>query len=341
MTESRNYVVIPNWNGKDMLISCLDSLLRQNTLAHIVVVDNGSADGSQKLIKEHYPSVHLIELDKNYGFAGGVNAGIKVAVESGAEFVALFNNDAVAHNDWLSKLVGAICADPKVGIVTSKFMRIDKKHIDSTGDFYTIWGLPLPRGRNELDTGQFDNMKDIFSASGGASLYRISMLNEIGLFDNDFFAYYEDVDLSFRAQLAGWKIRYEPGALAYHQVGATSSKLKGFATYQTMKNLPLLLWKNVPRRLLLIVLPRFTLSYFSFYISSLQRGQGWVSTKGILRMLFLLPKKSIERVHIQKNRTVSDEYIKSILYCDLPPDAIKLRVLRAHWWKLIGKKQTT
>jgi GT2 family glycosyltransferase len=178
----------------------------------------------------------------------------------------------------------------------------------------------------------------VFGASGGASLYRVKMLKEIGLFDKKFFAYYEDVDISFRAQLYGWKIAYEPKAEVYHQIGATSGKIHGFATYQTMKNLPLLFWKNVPRGLLLKILLRFKLAYFSFYISAVFRGQCWPATKGLLRMLTLLPHAFHERFKIQKNKKVSSTYIDSILIHDLPPNARRLRALRSKWWKAIGKK---
>ena len=155
------------------------------------------------------------------------------------------------------------------------------------------------------------------------------MFNQIGLFDEDFFAYYEDVDLSFRAQLAGWKVLYQPKAEAYHHTGTTSGKIKGFTTYQTFKNYPLLLWKNVPGKLLFRIIPRFTLAYCSIYIASLGGGRGWPATKGAIRMITLLPKKSLERRKIQKGRKVEVGYINSILTHDLPPNADKLRRLRS------------
>src|SRR5207253_2984925 len=138
--------------------------------------------------------------------------------------IALFNNDAVADKNWLQSLVNTMSANSEVGIATSKLLLEDKKHIDSTGDFYSIWGMPLPRGRNQLDNGQFDKPEEVFGATGGASLYRAKMLNEIGLFDEKFFAYYEDVDISFRARLAGWKVYYQPKAIAYHGLSKTSSR---------------------------------------------------------------------------------------------------------------------
>ncbi|HSW70360.1 MAG TPA: glycosyltransferase family 2 protein, partial [Gammaproteobacteria bacterium] len=201
---------------------CLGSLEKQSLNANIVVVDNASTDDSVKIVRKH-TDVDLVELSHNRGFAGGVNAGIGFALAQGADFVALFNNDAVADKDWLKNLVDAAKKDKKIGIVTCKLLHFDGKKIDSTGDFYSSWGFPFPRGRDEKEEGQYDGQREIFSGSGGASLYRAEMLKEVGLFDEDFFAYFEDVDLGFRAQLAGWKAVYEPSAKAFHRIGGTSS----------------------------------------------------------------------------------------------------------------------
>jgi hypothetical protein len=327
-------VVIPNWNGKDKIAKCLDSLSAQSMVSQIIVVENGSTDGSLEFINTHYPGVDLVVNKKNLGFAGGVNSGIRYAIDDNCDFVALFNNDAIADKDWLRYLVEATEKDGKVGVVTCKFMDIDGKHLDSTGDQYTNWGLPYPRGRGEPVNDSYDDQIDIFAASGGASLYKVKMFKDIGLFDEDFFAYYEDVDLSFRAQLAGWKIRYCPKAIAYHQIGATSSKISGFTTYQTMKNLPWLMWKNVPATYLLKVLPRFKIAYFSFYASAWRRHQGWSATKGVLLSVTLAPKKIWQRHQIQNTKKVSDSYIWGIMTHDLPPNALKLRSLRAKWQKV-------
>lgn len=322
-------IIVPNWNGEKSINSCLESLINQDgSLDYkIIVVENGSTDKSADIIN-NFQEVVLLKQTKNLGFAGGVNKGIEYAIENGFDYVALFNNDAVAEKKWLLNLVAKIKQDNKIGIVTSKIVDSKNKFIDSTGDFLTIWGLPYPRGRGEKITLKYDNENKVFSGSGGASIYRLKMLKEIGLFDRAFFAYYEDVDLSFRAQLAGWKVFYEPRALVYHQIGATSSKIKGFTTYQTMKNLPLLLWKNVPSRLLIKMLPRFTLAYIGFVVSAYQRKQLKFALKGLfVSFLFIFPK-SYSRYKIFKNRKVSVEYINSILIYDLPPNATKLRTLR-------------
>lgn len=331
-------VVIPNWNGRDSLGDCLDSLQLQTLKPHIIVVENGSIDGSLEFVRENYPDVELVINKKNLGFAGGVNSGIRRAFERSDDFVALLNNDAVADKNWLKYLYDAVATTDSVGIATCKFMSIDHEHLDSTGDIYSVWGLPFPRGRGEAVSDKYDNSLDVFGGSGGASIYRVAALREIGLFDEDFFAYYEDVDISFRTQLYGWKVKYAPKAIAYHQIGATSGKIKGFTTHQTIKNLPLVVWKNVPARLLWRVLPRFLLAYTLFCGRALQRRQFRAVAMGLWKVIELLPKKTAERRHIQKARTVSTDYIWSILFHDLPPNAHNLRTLRKYWWRLTGKK---
>lgn len=330
-------VVIPNWNGKEDLPACLDSLGSQTLKPHIIVVENGSTDGSTELVTTKYPHVTLLPQSENLGFAGGVNVGITYALEHDFEYIALLNNDAIADKNWLKELMHAMDRSPKAGIATCKLMSIDKTHLDSTGDLYTTWGLPYPRGRGKPVNETYDKQTEIFGASGGASLYRSDLFKKIRAFDEDFFAYYEDVDISFRAQLAGWSVVYAPRAIAFHKISATSSKIKGFATYQTMKNLPWVVWKNVPTSLLMTMLPRFTLAYSTFYISAIVRGQGWPATKGLLKSLWLLPKKLQERVGIQKSRQVSDAYVRSILTWDLPPNANRLRKLRQKWWNITRK----
>jgi GT2 family glycosyltransferase len=313
------FVVVPNWNGIDMLPKCLKSLEEQTVTAEIIVVDNGSSDGSVELAKKEFPQVNLLENKKNLGFAGGVNRGIENAIKHGADYVALFNNDAFAEKGWLEKLLELMKENANAGIVTCKFMRDDKQHFDSTGDFYSVWGLPYPRGRNKKDLGQFDEAEEVLGASGGASLYRTKMLKEIGLFDERFFAYYEDVDISFRARLAGWKIYYEPKAIAYHSVGATSSKLGSFTRYHSIKNFLLLYTKNMPAKLYFKYFPLFLAQTLRFGVSSTLKGGLLAYLKGLAVFIYYLPVVLIERGKIQKNRKVSTSEIDEILVHARPP----------------------
>lgn len=332
---SKPLVVIPNWNGEDDLKICLDSLYAQSMKPYIVVVDNGSTDGSVALIERDYPEVEIIRHTVNKGYAGGVNPGFRRAIELGMTYTAPFNNDAIADKHWLRHLAQYLDAHPSVGMAASKLMSIDGTHLDTTGDQYTTWGLPYPRGRGETDINKYDKYTEILGASGGSSLFRVSMLKEIGLMDEDFFAYYEDVDLSLRAQLAGWKVRFVPESIVYHQISATGRKIKGFFTLQTTKNYPLLLIKDMPATLFWRILPRFLLAQTLFIARALQRGHGWYVIKALALCAWYTPKKLIERHHIQSARKVSPEYIWGIMTHDLPPNAHNLRRLRSLWRKVL------
>jgi len=343
MTDSeqirfKTAVVIPNWNGADMILDCLASLTEQTQNHTVVLVDNASVDNSVEVVEQKYPGVVILRNDRNLGFAGGVNMGIRYALKNTFDAVALLNNDAVADKMWLEQLVKVLEDKPSAGIVTGKVMSIDKSHFDTTGDTYTTWGIPYPRARGETVSEKYDKPAWVFSGTGGASLYRSEMLKKIGLFDEDFFAYYEDVDISFRAQLAGWRVRYVPEAVVYHATSSTGSKIPGFFTYQTIKNYPWLFWKNVPRGLFLMMVPRFTLAYTFFLFKGLFTPSRTIPTiKGLFMCVVLFPRKLSERWKIQESRTVSDEYIKSMLTWDLPPNANKLRSLRSFWWRIVGK----
>ena len=248
-------VVVPNWNGAARLPACIGSLAAQTcTEIEIVVVDNGSVDDSlavlDRLAAEVAPVVlTVVRNAENLGFAGGVNRGITVALDRGARAVALFNNDAVAEPDWLAALVAELDARPDVAIVTSRLLHGDGATVDSTGDFYTSWGLPYPRDRDAASEPVRPS-GEVFGGSGGASLYRAELFADVGLFDERFFVLLEDVDFSFRARLAGHRAWYRADAVVYHDQGSTQRTVSGMAAKQYVRNLPVLLVKDVPDRLL-------------------------------------------------------------------------------------------
>lgn len=339
--KNQVYVVIPNWNGKKELPDAIEAVLAQTYRDFtLVVVDNGSTDGSRRIIESYQKKdkrVRAIYNRKNLGFTGGMNPGLELAIQEKATYVAGCNNDAKPDKNWLKYLVDFLDKNPTYGTAACKLLHTDGKTIDSTGDQYSIWGLPYPRGRDEPAGIQYDNQTDIFGASGGASMYRVKMLAQVGTFDQDFFAYYEDIDLSFRCQLVGWKTAFVPKSVVYHQLGTTSARMKGFTTKQYMKNLPMVLIKDVPGSLFWRVLPRFLVAYTIFFVNSfVKHHHGWQATKGFLQGLFLLPKKLLERHRIQTARNVSVDYMWSLFLHDLPPNAQKLRKLRAFWWRLNG-----
>jgi GT2 family glycosyltransferase len=321
-------IIVLNWNGIDDTEKCIDSLLNQSYSDYsIIVIDNGSKDTSLEKLKkiEAEGKIILIAQPKNTGFAGGVNIGIKHALENNFDAVALFNNDAVADERWLEELVKHL---NKASAVTSLLLSEDGKKIDSTEESYTIWGMPFPKNRGELSTHAPDS-RFIFGATGGATLYKTSLFKEIGIFDESFFAYYEDVDVSFRAQLAGHKIYYAKDAIAYHRQGATSKKIPGFTVYQTFKNIPLLYTKDVPTGLLVLVGIRLFLLYWLIFGNAIKNGSGKYALKGWLASIWFFWTKSLwDRFYIQSHKTVPTSYIKSLLWYDLPPEQTGLRKLR-------------
>jgi GT2 family glycosyltransferase len=324
-------IVVLNWNGIKDTEKCLDSLLKQTyDDFKILVVDNGSVDDSLdrlRKIEKKYDVISLAVNKYNKGFAGGVNTGIKYALKRDFDAVALFNNDAEADENWLSELVKGL-GQKNTSIATGLLLHEDGKTIDSTGDYYSTWGMPFPRDR-ERKTEEASESGYVFSGSGGASLYKTSLFKEIGLFDESFFAYYEDVDVSFRTQLAGHKVYFTNKAIAYHKQGATSSKIPGFTVYQTFKNIPLLYTKDVPAGLLLPIGIRLFLLYILIFGNAVKNGAGIPALKGWLASVGYFWTKALWlRSGIQGHKKVPTSYIKSIIVRDLPPEQTGLRKFR-------------
>ncbi|HEX8182890.1 MAG TPA: glycosyltransferase family 2 protein [Candidatus Saccharimonadales bacterium] len=331
-------VVIPNINGGDGLLRAVDSLVLQTTPLHIIIVDNASTDDSIQNLLKKFPLIEIIKHSNNKGYAGGVNPGFKRALELGASYTAPFNNDAVADPRWLERLVTFLDSHQDYGAAASKVQDIKKNKLDSSGEFYSVWGLPYPRGRSNSNISRYDMDTEIFAASGAASLYRTKTIADVGLLDEDFFAYYEDVDLGFRMQLMGWKVGYVPQSVVYHATGSTSSRIHGFTTLQTLKNQPLVLWKNVPTKYLWSVSWRFIIAHNLIFLRAIFSGNIKAACTGYFKAAWLILRKTSQRKSIQKRKRVSDDYIWSIMTHDLPPNATALRRLRSFWWRLIGRQ---
>ena len=309
-------IIIPNWNGRHLLGTCLDSLRRQTFRDfETIVVDNGSSDGSVEFLRENYPEVRLIALEDNRGFSAAVNRGIR---EARGEYIALLNNDTEADPRWLEELVKALDSHPEVGLCASKMIDFHKRTlIDRAGDCFTIYGLAIKRGAGERDCPEFNREEYVFGACAGAAIYRASLFEEIGPLDEDFFAYLEDVDLSFRAQLYGYKCLYVPSAVVYHMAGATSrafqTRLKKFGI--NIKNNLFVVVKNMPGGLILryspLMVPAYAVLLGFFILGGMGRPVVLFDTIGeLLRKLPLMVKK---RREILGKRRVDDTYISSIL----------------------------
>jgi GT2 family glycosyltransferase len=215
-----------NWNRRDLLKECLQSLKQQqvNQPFEVVVVDNGSDDGSPEMVLSESrgnPLVQVVLLrnSENRGFCAANNQGFAA---SDSEFVALLNNDAEADPGWLASLAGAFEGRPEVGMAASKILVYeDPRRIDKVGHLIYPDGQNRGRGTGELDEGQYDRIEEVLWPDGCAAMYRRSMLDEIGGFDEDFFAYADDAELGLRARIAGWKCMYIPQAVVRHHRGAT------------------------------------------------------------------------------------------------------------------------
>ena len=202
-------VVIPTWNGARHLPVCFDALRRQTLPPYeIILVDNASTDETVALMTRDYPEVHLIRLPENRRFAGACNVGMRVAR---GEFIALLNNDTEADENWLAQVDATFRAHPEAGFLASKLRLFDQREkLHSAGDFYSVRGVPGNRGVWQVDRGQCD-ADYVFGACGAASVYRRSMLDQVGLLDETFEFSCEDVDLSWRAQLAGFRCAFCQG----------------------------------------------------------------------------------------------------------------------------------
>ena len=312
-------IIVLNWNGADDTLNCVESLQQQTLRPEIIIVDNNSSDDSVERFEDHIKSQKkdapiLIKNSQNFGFAGGINTGLIYAKEHNFKYIGVLNPDAIADKNWCRALVDELSAHLDCGIATGIMQRRDGKTLDTTGDFYTTWGLPGPRNRDEPVENAPSKPGEVFGATGGGAIYRAAIFDDIDMFDEDFFMYYEDVDLSFRAQLAGWKVRFTPKAIAYHKVGASSKKVPGLAVYNTFKNLPLVFIKNVPGKLFWYIGLRFFLTYWLIFASAVRHGNGWPAFKGMLASIIRKPTAYKKRLTIQKNRKVSVDYIRNIIH---------------------------
>jgi len=222
MNSTAVSVIVVNWNHGHFLKDCLDALLAQEyQQLDVTVVDNGSEDGSPDWVARHYPEIRLLAFPDNRGFSQAFNQGVG---HTTGEFALSLNPDVTVRPDFVSEMVHAACQDERIGMVAPKLLRTDEPTVlDSTGLFIDRRRRPYDRGQGETDRGQYDALSWVFGGCGAAVLYRRTMLDDLAVkgeyFDEDFFAYYEDADLAWRAQLLGWRCVYAPCAVATHARG--------------------------------------------------------------------------------------------------------------------------
>lgn len=305
-------IVIPTWNGAQHLPTCLSALRRQTLLAHeVFVVDNASSDDTRAFIARDFPEVKLIALPENRLFTGACNAGMRA---SSGEAVALLNNDTEADEHWLENVAAAFARHPDAGFVASKLRLFDKRdHLHSAGDFYSRRGLPGNRGVWQKDDGQFDT-PFVFGACGAASVYRKTMLDEIGLLDDALQFSCEDVDLSWRAQLAGFKCAFAHDAIVYHKVSATGGGVLN--SYYDGRNFIWLIAKNMPGPILRENLGRILRTQLKIGWDAARAWRGQAARnrlKGQLTGLWTLPRVLGRRKAAQAARRISLDEVRALL----------------------------
>lgn len=265
-------IIVVNWNGIGCIRDCLQSVLRQTyTPFELIVVDNGSTDGSREWLRANAAnSFRLIEFDVNTGFGRGVNAGIRA---SAGEFFALLNNDASADERWLESLVAA-ARDIDTGMVASKILFYDRRDvIDKAGHLLYPDGLNRGRGAGETDTGQYDKDVETLFPDGCAALYRRQMLDDIGLFDEQFFAYGDDAEIGLRGRWRGWRCVYAPAARVYHRHSSSLGKYSPVKAYLVERNRFWVAVKLLPWPAL-VLSPAYTVWRFLWHAWSIGRRRG-------------------------------------------------------------------
>lgn len=313
-------IIIPSYNGKHFLDECFKSLQDQTFNSfEIILVDNGSSDGSIELVKNHFSEVKIIANKENVGFAKACNQGIKLAK---GKYVVVLNNDTRVNKKWLEKLVSVAEGNDSIGMCASKIVSSKNVSlIDSVGVNICFDGMSRGRGRSERDRGQYSEIEDVLLPSGCAALYRKEMLDEIGFFDEDFFAYCEDTDLGLRGRLAGWKAILVPSAVARHYYSGTAGGYSPLKAFLVERNHIWVVLKNFPKRLILFF-PLFTFWRYllQFYGILAHRGSSskfvqsfsfWRLPSIIFRAYFStltsLPKILSDRRKIKKQQKISNK----------------------------------
>ena len=285
-------IIIPNLNGAGWLRDSIESVWAQTEQDfELIVIDNGSTDESLEIARSYCgrENYTLIENKSNTGFSHAVNQGIAIGK---GEYMVLFNNDAFAEPDWLAELIRTADADPRIFAVSSLMLRTNASvRADDAGDYVTLLGFACKRG-DGLKASRYQKPCRIFSACGGAALYRKSILDEIGVFDELFFAYYEDVDLSWRANNFGYKNVYCPTARCRHICGATTGAVRynPFKSIQSGRNSILLPYKNMPALMILLNILPLVLGYLLKVVMFRLRGFGNDYAKGFAEARVALPK---------------------------------------------------
>lgn len=275
-------VIIPNYNGKEYIKECLDSLRNQSMKdIHILVIDNASEDGSDNIIEQEYPEVELHRLKQNFGFCRAVNEGIRLTK---TEYLILLNNDTKADSEFVKELYECIDSHPDTFSVASKMLQMHHpEKIDAAGDLYCCLGWAFSLGKDKK-ASKYNKESVIFSACGGAAIYRKAVFEEIGYFDELHFSYLEDVDVGYRARIMGYTNRFTPKAIVYHAgSGTTGSRYNPFKVRIAARNSWYVVFKNMPLLQLIINFPFILMGFGIKAIFFILKGYGREYLSGMKR----------------------------------------------------------
>ena len=308
----RSTIVIPNYNGINYIEKCLHAL--ESEPAHIIVVDNGSTDGSRQIVEKKFPHARLICLEKNYGFCRAVNVGI---AESKTRYVILLNNDTEVQPGFVRALEQPLERHPEVFSGSAQMRNMHAPElIDDAGDYYCALGWAFAYGKDK-PVGGYQRKRRIFAACGGAAIYRRKVFYEIGCMDENHFAYLEDIDLGYRARIHGYVNLYIPEAVVYHSgSGASGSRYNRFKVALTSKNSVYLVYKNMPSAQIFLNLPFLFAGFAMKTVFFMRKGFGETYLKGLCRgaALCFSEEGRAHKVRFRKDRLYSYIIIQTELW---------------------------
>jgi GT2 family glycosyltransferase len=300
-------IVIVTWNGRDYLEPCLTAVAAQEGVdAETILVDNGSSDGSAALVRERFPWVRIVSLTENRGFAGGNNAGVR---EARGRYVVLLNNDTVPEAGWLAALLRGREQGGTHALASSRIVYMhDPRLIDSAGDGLLRCGGAFKR-HHGASVDVATESGDVFGICGAACVIPKRVFDELGGFDEDFFALHEDVDLSYRARLLGYPCRYVADAIVRHHGSATLGRVSPFAVFHGQRNLEWMYFKNTPASLLLRTLPGHLVYTAAAAVHFTRAGLLGPFVRAKFAALAGLPRLLRKRAQVQGTRRVGAEAI--------------------------------
>lgn len=306
-------VAVLSYDGRHLLEIILPTLAAQEFRDfRVVVVDNGSSDGTSAWLAEHWPEATVVTLPENVGVTAALNVCVRAA---DTELVGLFNNDLELHPAALGELVAALRDHPEAASAGGKLIDFhDRSVLDGAGDSFAWTGAGFRRGHGEPDRGQYDEPREFFGACGGAAVYRRAAFDVVGPFDEQFFAFYEDVDWALRAQLAGYGCRYVPSAIVYHMGSATVGKATSeFAQYHLWRNAVWLIAKDYPAAVLVRHLPEIARARRRQLAEAMHMGRAGLWARAMGDALKGLPQPLRKRRAVQRTKRRSTRELEAIV----------------------------